>query len=161
MSSMKKSNKLVVGVLGLPINKQKQFFLTRRDKPGKSAWHNKWQVAGGGLEFGEKPEDTLIREMKEELKVDIKIVHPQPILKSQIWYGAESDHERDTQIILATYIIDIYDQVPKAEEDEETNAGGWFSYEQSLELPALPLTPIILKEAYEMCNKYSLWTMLQ
>lgn len=158
---MSKPQKIVVGVLGLPINKKQEFFLTRRDKPGKKAWHNKWQVAGGGLEFGEAPEQTLIREMREELQVEIKIVHSEPILKSQIWYGKESDHEQDTQIILATYIIDIGNQIPKAEEDEETNAGGWFSYEEALALDGLPLTPEIIKEAYRMCNKYSLWTVLQ
>lgn len=155
------SQKIVVGVLGLPINKQKQFFLTRRDKPGKPAWHNKWQVAGGGLEFGEEPEQTLVREMREELQVDIKILHPLPILKSQLWYGKESDHEQDTQVVLATYLIDIGDQIPKAEEDEETNASGWFSYQEALELDGLPLTPKIIEIAHQMCNQYSLWDMLQ
>ena len=158
---MSPTNKIVIGILGLPINRQHQFYLTRRDKPGKPAWHNKWQVAGGGLEFGETPEQTLVREMKEELQVDIKIIYPLPILNSQVWFGSESDHEQNTQVILATYIIDIGTQTPKAEEDEETNAGGWFNFEEAMALDGLPLTPVIIKKAQEICNQYSLWGMLQ
>ncbi len=156
-----KKPKIVVGILGLPINHQKQFYLTRRDAPKRPIWHNKWQVAGGGLEFGEEPEQTLKREMQEELQVDIKILYPQPILRSQVWYGAESDHNQDAQIILATYIIDIGNQAPKPEEDEETNAGGWFSIEEILELDSLPLTSKIVTTAHQMCSQYSLWDMLQ
>ncbi len=32
-----------------------------------------WRVPGGRVDFGEKVEDTLKREMKEELNVDVKI----------------------------------------------------------------------------------------
>ena len=155
------NQKIIVGVLGLPINKHKQFYLTRRDKPQVPNWHNKWQVAGGGLEFGETPEETLSREMREELQVDIHIVYPQPMLHSQIWYGDESDHQQDTQVILATYLIDIFDQIPKPEEDEETNAGGWFSYQEALGLESLPLTPQIIQNAYQICSEFSLWDVLQ
>jgi 8-oxo-dGTP pyrophosphatase MutT (NUDIX family) len=152
--------KIVVGVLGLPIRKDKKFYLTRRHSPGRQAWHNKWQVAGGGLEFGEKPKETLKREIMEELQVTAKIIHPQPIVKTQIWFGKELDQKEDTQLVLITYLIDIKNQEPDFSKDDETCQGGWFTFNQILKLDSLPLTSDIIKEAHQMCEKYALWRVL-
>ncbi len=156
----KKPSKIIVGVLGLPIRKDKKFYLTRRYAPGRPAWHKMWQVAGGGLEFGEKPEETLRREMMEELQVTINIVHPQPIVKTQIWFGKELDEKEDTQLVLITYLIDIKNQQPDFSKDDETTEGSWYTFDEALKLDSLPLTDEILKEALKMCNKYALWRVL-
>ena len=75
-----KSNRItIVGELGLPIRKDRKFLITRRDSPQKKSWHNKWQVAGGEIEFGETPEQALSREIHEELGVSARIIFPYPI----------------------------------------------------------------------------------
>ena len=155
-----KPSNIVIGVLGLPIRKDKKFYLTRRYAPGRSAWHKMWQVAGGGLEFGEKPEETLRREMMEELQVTIDIIHPQPIVKSQVWFGKEFDEKEDTQVVLITYLVDINSQIPDFSKDDETSEGSWYTFNEALKLDSLPLTDEILKEARKMCNKYALWRVL-
>ena len=153
--------KIVVGVLGLPIRKDKKYYLTRREAPGRTSWHNKWQTPGGGLEFGETPEETLRREMMEELKVTVDIIHPQPIVKTSVWFGSEVEQKQDTQVILITYLVNIKNQIPDFSNDEETNGGKWHNYEEILKLDSLPLTKEIIKEAEKMCNKYALWSVLQ
>lgn len=35
-----------------------------------------WELPGGGLEYGETPHQALIRELKEETNLDIKILKP-------------------------------------------------------------------------------------
>lgn len=35
-----------------------------------------WEMPGGGLEYGETPHEALIRELKEETGLDIKIIKP-------------------------------------------------------------------------------------
>ena len=35
-----------------------------------------WELPGGGLEYGETPHEALIRELKEETGLDIKIIKP-------------------------------------------------------------------------------------
>lgn len=76
--------RIVVGVLGLPVNKKQEVLLTRRHAPENVAFHHKWQIAGGEMEFGEKPEETLKREIWEELRVKPKILHPLPIAKTKL-----------------------------------------------------------------------------
>lgn len=36
----------------------------------------KWDLPGGKLEFGETLEDSLIREIKEETKINVKLIKP-------------------------------------------------------------------------------------
>lgn len=159
--STKIPQKIIIGVLGLAINKQKQFFLTRREAPGRPEWHNMWQTPGGGLEFGESPEETLKREMMEELQVKVDIIHPQPIVKTSIWYKDETDMKQDTQIVLIIYLVDIKNQTPNFSGDDETNGGDWYDYDQISNLETLPLTDEIMEEAQKICKKYDLWSVLQ
>ena len=36
----------------------------------------KWEFPGGKVEEGERPEDAVVREVKEELQIDIEPVEP-------------------------------------------------------------------------------------
>lgn len=35
-----------------------------------------WELPGGGLEYGETPHEALVRELKEETDLDIRIIKP-------------------------------------------------------------------------------------
>lgn len=147
-------HKIVVGALGLPVSKDHKVLLTERHAPENPVWHHKWQIAGGGLQFGETMEEAVAREMWEELQVKATIIHPHPIVKSQIWYAKESDRKMDTQVILCTYLVDIGDQVPDLSHDPdwETSSWGWFTKEEAFKLDGLPLTTPIVKEAFALID---------
>lgn len=147
-------NKIVIGALGLPVSKDHKVLLTERHAPENPIWHHKWQVAGGGLQFGETMEEAVAREMWEELRVRATIIHPYPIVKSQIWYAKETDKEMDTQVILCTYLVDIGDQMPDLSHDPdwETSNWGWFTKDEALKLDGLPLTTPIVTEAFALID---------
>lgn len=147
------SNKIIVAALGIPVSTDgKKVLLTQRHAPGVSAWHHKWQIAGGGVDFGETMEQAVVREMYEELHVKATIIHPYPIVKTSIWYANESDEKMDTQVILISYLVTIGDQVPDLSHDPdwETSAYGWYSLEEAKELDCLPLTLPAIEEAFEL-----------
>ncbi len=52
---------------GLIFNKEGKFLLVKSHK-----WSNKWLLPSGKVKFGEKLEDTLRREMKEEVDLEIE-----------------------------------------------------------------------------------------
>jgi 8-oxo-dGTP diphosphatase len=151
--------KIIVAALGIPVSSDgKKVLLTQRHAPGVSAWHHKWQIAGGGVDFGETMEQAVLREMYEELHVKATIIHPYPIVKSSIWYANESDEKMDTQVILISYLVSIGDQVPDLSHDPdwETSAYGWYTLEEARQLDCLPLTLPAVEEAFELLAKHEI-----
>jgi 8-oxo-dGTP diphosphatase len=53
------------------IKKENKFLITQR--PENKHNGNRWEFPGGTVEFGEDPKSCLIREIKEELDIDIKV----------------------------------------------------------------------------------------
>jgi len=151
--------RIIVAALGLPVSSDgKKVLLTKRHAPGNLAWHNKWQLAGGGVDFGETMESAVEREMYEELHVKAQIIHPYPIVKTSIWYADESDEKMDTQVILIAYLVSIGEQVPDLSHDPdwETSDWGWFTLGEAEKLDMLPLTLPIVEEAFALMEKHEI-----
>ena len=150
------SRKIIVAGLGLPVSSdRKKVLLTRRHSPTYPAWHNKWQIAGGGLEIGEKVEETVVRELWEELRVKATILYQHPIVSTNYWTKEEGDEGVDFQVVLITYLVDIGDQEPDLshDSDQETNDWGWFSKEEIKELDFLPKTLELIESAFSLLAK--------
>jgi 8-oxo-dGTP diphosphatase len=73
----------VVGVGGLILNKEGEILLTKRIELAFSQWNGKWGIPGGNVEFGENPDATLHRELKEELGIEVKIILNTPLVASK------------------------------------------------------------------------------
>lgn len=54
---------------------QHQVLILKRIRPSSDGL-GFWELPGGGLEYGETPHEALIRELKEETNLDIKIIKP-------------------------------------------------------------------------------------
>jgi 8-oxo-dGTP diphosphatase len=53
-------------------NEKGEFLLALRDDKAWIPFPNHWDLIGGHVEEGETPEEALVREVKEELDIDIK-----------------------------------------------------------------------------------------
>ena len=75
------------------IKKDGKFLMTKRvsfDPEDKEFYPFVWQFPGGGLEFGETPEETVKREMIEEIGVEIEIISLIPKIYTEVrgkWQG--------------------------------------------------------------------------
>lgn len=53
-------------------NNKGEFLLALRDNKSWIPFPNHWDLIGGHVEDGETPEEALVREVKEELDIDLK-----------------------------------------------------------------------------------------
>lgn len=147
--------KQIIACLGLPVSSDhKKVLLTKRNAPSYPAWHNKWQIAGGGLEIGESIEEGVVRELWEELHVKASILYPHPIIKTNYWTKEEGDEGIDFQVVLIAYLVDIGGQEPDLshDKDQETNDWGWFSHDEIKELDFLPKTINLVDDAFTLID---------
>ncbi len=136
---MKKGINVVV--LGA-IVKDDTFLLTKRihlDPEDKPDFHNAWQLPGGGLEFGEEPETTLHRELKEEVGLDIKIIKMIPKIYTEIrgpWQG-----------IFIVYLCHLKYPGQKITLNDEASDYSWLTLKQARKINCLPGTAETIKDA--------------
>lgn len=125
---MKKKRNPVVAVIGV-VKKENQYLLTKRRSP-KSEF-NKWQFPGGGLEFGERIDEAVKRELKEETGVDAKII-------KRLDRVFEIIREKDNfHGVFFVYLCEMTDKNQKIKINSEASEYGWFTKEEILQLDSL------------------------
>ena len=81
-----KSRRMVTVVCGCIRRKGgHQVLLSMRHAPGVPGLDGKWEIPGGKIEFGETPEQALIREIQEELGMKVKPIRLLPYLHTNFW----------------------------------------------------------------------------
>lgn len=65
-----KTVKVVAAVICDSLKEKNRIFATAR---GYGEFKGQWEFPGGKVEFGETPQQALVREIKEELETDIKV----------------------------------------------------------------------------------------
>lgn len=110
-----------------------KYLFTKRSSIGYDdlpEFFDKWEIAGGGMEFGEHPVDTLHREVREELGIEVKLLHPEPMVLIETrekWQG-----------LFLSYLCTPKEENPKITLNEESSAYHWATLEELRHLPRLP-----------------------
>lgn len=137
---MKKYEKRILPVLAIIFNNKGEILLTRRfDR--RSIYHNRWQLPGGGIEFGEHPSDTAIREAKEETGAIIKLLANHPIVLHHV------DTMRLVHTIALAYIAQYIKGRIDTGNDTETAEARWFDSSKITSLDCLPIVKEMIEEA--------------
>lgn len=108
------------------IIKNDQILMTKHNYPDKTFW----TLPGGGLEAGETFEEAVIREVKEEVNLNVEVVY---FLFSRQYSGGE---ERCYLVRLLDELYPLLGYDPEFPENEQTLAEvKWFSlYEMKNDL---------------------------
>ena len=146
MSSVKTT---IIGVCPV-IYENGKFLLTDRfdigDDPRDQYLKGCWQIPGGGIEFGESPEECAIRETKEELGIDVKIN------KLLLVYN-KFNAERGWHGVFILYLVDRIDKNAEIKVDGvESSKYGWFTLDEARKLLLLPATLPALEEIQKQLN---------
>ena len=115
------------------IKKGDKYLLTKRqeiDKKDPKDFLGKWQLPGGGVNFGERVEEAVKREVKEELALDVEVISLVPYVIQSIrknWHGIG--------IVLFCRLTDVKQGI---ELNQEADEYGWFTFSEIMKLDVLP-----------------------
>jgi 8-oxo-dGTP diphosphatase len=98
--------KILLVVAAVLINSEGKILLAQRPE-GKSL-AGKWEFAGGKIEDGETPESALVRELKEELGIDVC----QEDLEN-FWFLSHPYPEFDFHLLMPVYICRKWQGTPQ------------------------------------------------
>jgi 8-oxo-dGTP diphosphatase len=132
-----------VGVGAAIFDGEGRLFITKRGPKAKNE-RGKWEVPGGGVDFGETFEQAIKREMKEENDIEIEVIELLGIYDHII--PDEGQHW-----VSPTYICRIVAGEPKILEPDKCAEIGWFTIEEAEQLPLSIITRHdieVLKQKY-------------
>ncbi len=104
MISAEKTHKLLTVVCAcIRRDGGRQVLLSVRHAPGVSGLDGKWELPGGKIEFGETPEQAIVREIREEIGIDVSPLRLLPHLQTNVWEYPHAVH----QVVLAGYDCEV------------------------------------------------------
>ncbi|WP_066630350.1 (deoxy)nucleoside triphosphate pyrophosphohydrolase [Labilibacter marinus] len=118
------SNNKTIDVVCAIIKHQNKILVAKRSKNMPHAGF--WEFPGGKIEPNETAQQSLIREIKEELGCQIDIVKPLPLFPYQY---------PDKEVVLHPFICHLKNSLPRVIEHEEIE---WFKLEEINDLQWLP-----------------------
>ena len=114
------------------VQKGDRYLVTKRVEvnPAEKKFHDMWQFPGGGHEFGETPEETVVRELKEEIGVDVvvkRFLIPLSVIHHTWWQG-----------ILLSYVCELHNPKAFIILNTESSQYRWCTKEEIKQLDAMP-----------------------
>jgi ADP-ribose pyrophosphatase YjhB (NUDIX family) len=97
--------------------------------------HDGWGVVGGAVDVGESPAEAAVREAREEISAEIRLVRLLDVLGGPDYEITYPNGDR-TAYVTAVYEAELTDGVPRAD-GEELSDVAWFA---PRELPGLALS---------------------
>lgn len=114
---------LLPSVSVLPVDAGGRVLLVRHVGHGDG-----WAVLGGAVEVGESPAQATVREAREEIGVEIRLLRLLDVLGGRD-YEVTYPHGDRTAYVTAVYEAEITGGTPVADQDEVEEVG-WFGREE-------------------------------
>jgi 8-oxo-dGTP diphosphatase len=99
--------------------------------PQRAFYPNVWDLFGGHIEPGEQPEQTLVRELQEELGITpTQWMALETLRESVLEHDQISSHD----LIVHLYCVTAWSGTPVNRQPDEHSTIQWFSYAEAIQL---------------------------
>ncbi|MDQ5931618.1 MAG: 8-oxo-dGTP diphosphatase [Patescibacteria group bacterium] len=126
--------------LALIVNEKGEILLGKRHDPRNRGMHGKWEFPGGKVEFGEKPEDTVAREAREEVALDVVA---EKVMNIYSWFHPDRPH---IQVILMAYLARPTNTGVARPNCREVSEVAWVTIDQALSIDLIENNKSILND---------------
>jgi 8-oxo-dGTP diphosphatase len=131
-----KESAMLHEVVAALVVRSRRILLGRRSA-SREFYPDVWDVFGGHVESGERQEQTLVRELQEELGIT-------PTQWTHLQTVSFPPSSSDEQLIVHLYLVTEWSGIPENRQLDEHSAIGWFSLAEAEQLPlADPSYPIL------------------
>ncbi len=91
---------ILVATFALIKNSENQILILKRAK--RDTFPGRWELPGGGMDSGERPEESIEREVLEETGLIVKALRPLSVITHE-------NHDATADIVRITYECDLID----------------------------------------------------
>jgi 8-oxo-dGTP diphosphatase len=133
-----------VGVGAVILDRDGKVFLAKRGREARNE-RQKWEFPGGSVEFGERLEDALVREVREEYGFEIDVEKLLDVVNHII--PDEKQHW-----VSPTFLCRFKSGTPQIREPHKCEEIGWFAVDQ---IPVDLLTIASKKSLESLIHKLS------
>lgn len=126
--------------LALIVNDRGEVLMGKRYDPKNRGMHDRWEFPGGKVEFGEHPKDTVSRESREEVALEVTA---ERILNIYSWFHPDRPH---IQIILMAYISHARNPDNARPNCKEVREVVWKPIDEALEMNVIENNKTILRD---------------
>lgn len=127
---MEQTKKKHIGCYGIVTNDKKETLLIEK---ARGAYKGKLDLPGGGIEYGESPEETLKREFLEEVGVSINEFELF-LVKTNYVVWSDEEYNEDLQHVGIIYKVKLnkadYDKIKKNADGLDSLGANWYPIEQ-------------------------------
>jgi 8-oxo-dGTP pyrophosphatase MutT (NUDIX family) len=111
---------------------------------------SEWELPGGKLDEGEQPEQTITRELREELGFETKVLN---IIQSHL-YTIKTSGDKSKGVLVVTYMCELLDKIGDFEIEGEAGKSKFeqFTFEEAKNLNMPEFYKIAINRAFKIHN---------
>lgn len=120
-----------------------KYLLVKRKREWDDQSHGKWELPGGKVDFGENPQETAMREVKEEAGFHVK----NPELLDRVFSHVWEYDTRKSQVVILPYRCELAGGESDTS-DKNISDLGWFTLQEIKGKDCLPGTVEMIEQGY-------------